>query len=135
MNKQTKPLTNKELRNFGLMMAGFIGVLFGLFFPWVFERPIPNWPWIVAAIFVVPAIVYPRILEPVFHGWMKFGGVIGWVNTRIILAVVFYAVFTPYSVALKLLGKDPLSRKLDKASKSYRVESKNPIREHMERPF
>ena len=135
MNEQTKELSNKELRNFGLMMAGFISLLFGLFFPWLFERPIPNWPWIVAAIFVTPALVYPKILKSVYHGWMKFGGVLGWVNTRIILAIVFYFVFAPYSIALKLLGKDPMSRKLNKNSKTYRVESTNPIREHMERPY
>ena len=129
------PVTNKDLRSFGFIMAGAFAVIFGLFFPWVLEIPIPNWPWIVAAIFAVPALILPPVLKPAFGIWMKFGAVLGWINTRIILALVFYALFTPYSIVLKLFGKDPLSLKLDKNLQSYRVESKDPKPENMEHPF
>jgi len=132
---QTEPVTNKDLRSFGFIMAGALSILFGLFFPWVLEKAWPTWPWIAAAIFALPAIVLPPVLKPVYIIWMKFGAVLGWVNTRIILAIVFYALFTPYSLILKLLGKDPLSRKLDSGAQSYRVESKDPKRENMEHPF
>ncbi len=132
---QSETVTNKDLRSFGFIMAGAISVLFGLFFPWVFEKAWPLWPWITAALFILPAVVIPVILKPVYSLWMKIGAVLGWLNTRIILALVFYALFTPYSLVLKLLGKDPMRRKLDSDTYSYRIESKDPQRENMEHPF
>ena len=63
----------QELRKFGLVFATGMVLIFGLFFPWLLERPWPVWPWIVAAVFTVPALLLPQILKPVFLVWMKIG--------------------------------------------------------------
>ena len=42
-------IDRKGLREFGLLMAAVIGVLFGDFFPWLFDKGWPTWPWIIAA--------------------------------------------------------------------------------------
>ena len=60
---------------------------------------------------------------------------LGWINTRIILSLVFFAVFLPYGVVLRLLGKDPMARRLDENIDSYRVHSNAASRDKMERPF
>jgi len=44
-------------------------------------------------------------------------------------------IFLPVGAVLRLLGKDPMSRKLNKVKASYRVKSPNPPDNHMERPF
>ena len=66
---------------------------------------------------------------------MRFGHALGWLNTRIILGLMFYTVFLVVAVIMKLLGKDPLSRKLDETLNSYRVPSEVRERNHMEKPF
>jgi hypothetical protein len=66
---------------------------------------------------------------------MKFGHAAGWINTRIILGLVFFFVFFPTALALKLLHKDPMARKLDAGTDSYRVTSKASPREQLERPY
>ena len=43
----------KELRIFGLTMAGAIGGFFGLLVPWLFDRVWPVWPWFVATPFLL----------------------------------------------------------------------------------
>ena len=43
---------------------------------------------------------------------MKFAHALGWVNTRIILTLVYYFVFTPLALIFRVVGKDPMNRKL-----------------------
>jgi hypothetical protein len=66
---------------------------------------------------------------------MTLGHWLGWINTRIILGVMFYTVFFIAGLAMKLAGQDPMSRKLNKTAKSYRVASHARPKDHVERPF
>ena len=124
-----------ELRKFGLIFATGMVLIFGLLIPWLAEKPWPSWPWIIAAGFAGTALVLPQALKPLYFLWMKIGHVLGWINTRIILGVVFFLLFAPVALFLRLLGKDPMRRKLDADTASYRIESEKPPRERMERPF
>jgi hypothetical protein len=125
----------RELRNFGLVFAGGLVVFFGLLLPWLFERPWPLWPWIGAGMFAGTGLLLPGMLRPVFYVWMKLGHVLGWINTRIILGLVFFIVFAPVALLLRIFGKDPLHRKLDNEAGTYRVPSEKLPRERMEKPF
>ena len=125
----------QELRKFGFVFATGLVLIFGLFFPWVLEKPSPYWPWIVAAVFAGSALILPQILKPVFLLWMKIGHVLGWINTRIILGVVFFIIFAPVALFMRLFGKDPMHRRLDETASTYRINSEKLPRERMERPF
>jgi len=72
-NSQIPELDRKGLRTFGLVTGFIVAGLFGLFFPWVFERPHATWPWIFLAIIGVWALVAPMSLRPVYRLWMRFG--------------------------------------------------------------
>src|SRR5689334_5277106 len=95
----------KELRSFGLIVGG-IFVLLGAW-PVVVHRVDPRW-WsvLVGGVLLISAIVYPKSLFWVHKGWMLLGHVLGWVNTRVILSVVFFIVITPIGVLRRILGKD-----------------------------
>jgi len=41
---------------------------------------------------------------------MLAAGAIGWFNTRLLLGLVYYLVFTPLALLLRLLGKDLMHR-------------------------
>lgn len=125
----------QELRNFGLVFAGGLIVFFGLLLPWLFERPWPWWPWLGAGAFAGTGLLLPGLLRPVYYLWMKLGQVLGWINTRIILGMVFFIVFAPIALLLRLLGKDPLHRKREAAAQTYRVTSEKLSRERLEKPF
>ena len=126
---------NKELRQFGLVFASGIVLIFGLLLPWLFEHAWPTWPWITAGILVITALLLPQLLRPVFWLWMKFGHVLGWLNTRIILGITFLLLFIPVALVFHLLGKDPMRRRMDPSAKSYRIKSEQLPRERMEKPF
>jgi hypothetical protein len=131
----TAPADQKQLREFGLVFAAGLVVMFGLLLPWLAGRPWPLWPWVAAAVFVSLALVFPPALRPLNALWLKIGHILGWINTRIILGVVFFVIFLPAALMLRALGKDPMHRTFDASTASYRVSSKSAPNQQMERPF
>ena len=131
----------RTLREFGLVFAGGLVVFFGLLIPWIFDRPWAwqpggaRWPWIAAAIFAATALLLPVVLRPVYIVWMRLGHALGWFNTRLILGLVYFLLFAPVALLFRLIGRDPMARKLDAAAGSYRLPSEQLPRERMEKPF
>ena len=131
----------KTLREFGLVFAGGLIIFFGLLIPWIFDKPWvwqeggARWPWIAAAVFVGTGLVLPQVLRPVYLLWMKLGHALGWLNTRIILGLTFLVLFVPVALLFRLLGRDPMARRFDRAATTYRIASDKPPRERLERPF
>jgi hypothetical protein len=67
----------------------------------------------------------------------RFARAIGWVNTMALLSIIFYGIFTPVGLLVKLLGRDSLDRKWDSEVSSYwhRRNKAEFIREQYERQF
>lgn len=135
MTTAPETVDKKDLRNFGLIMAGMIALFFGLLLPWIWALPWPLWPWIAAVGFALLAGVAPLLLKPVYLVWMKIGHVLGWINTRIILGVFFFAVLLPVGVLMRMLRGDPMARALDRQAETYRINSQAKPAGDLERPF
>ncbi len=134
----TAEVTTSDLRKFGFIMGGMFALIFGLIFPWLGDKTSetwPIWPFIVMAVFWVIAIVAPQILRPVNDIWVKVGNILGFINSRIILGVMFFLMIFPIGMLLKLLGKDSMDREFDKETNTYRKLSKVRNKEHLEKPF
>jgi hypothetical protein len=135
MNMQTEENpTAKQLREFGLMTSVIVVVLFGLILPWFFGHAMPLWPWMLAILLVAWALVHAKSLIYIYRPWLKFGAIMGYVNSRILLGVVFFLIVTPIGWMMRLFGKRLLEKALDD-SMSYRVISDNPDNNHMENPY
>jgi hypothetical protein len=61
----------------------------------------------------------PEWIRWFFVGWMIMAFPIGWTVSQVLLAVIFYGLFTPIGVIFKLLGRDPLQRARRPEVKSY----------------
>lgn len=125
----------RELRSFGLITGGLTPAFFGLLLPWLFEREFAQWPWIAGAVLVVWALALPKTLKPVYLVWMTIGNCLGWINTRIILSLMFYFIILPMGLLMRLSGKDPMARKMNREQQSYRIASVVPEKNHLERPY
>lgn len=76
---------------------------------------------------MVPGAVAPAVLGPVHRVWMAFATVLGHVNTRIILTVLFYLVMTPVGLIMRLF-RDPLDRSLrDRSTTQWIKRESGPV--------
>jgi hypothetical protein len=74
----------------------------------------------VLAVSVGPlGMAWPRLIKPVFVGWMAMAYPIGWVVSRIVLGVIFFGLFTPVAWVLRLIGRDTLRLKPQPAAGTY----------------
>ncbi|MEE9327069.1 MAG: SxtJ family membrane protein [Cocleimonas sp.] len=134
----TAEVTTTDLRKFGFIMGSMFALIFGLLVPWITDKTSetwPIWPFIVLAVFWLLAIATPEVLRPVNKFWLKFGGIMGWINTRIILGAMFFLLIFPIGLLLKIFGKDSMNRKLEKDADTYRRISTVRDKKHLEKPF
>ncbi|HEY0406216.1 MAG TPA: SxtJ family membrane protein [Pyrinomonadaceae bacterium] len=97
-------------RKFGLTMAG-AAVVFALL---LLYRHRVTGAMILGALaiaFALLALVSPKLLEPVEAVWMGFAGMLGAVNTRIILGVFYFLIFIPLGVIMRVFGRDTMKRR------------------------
>ena len=124
----------KQLRQFGLMVGG-IFVFIGLW-PLIFRGAPPRiWALVIGSTLMVLGLVFPSGLAPVHRFWMAAGHVLGWINTRIILGIFFYAVLTPFGLAMRFIGKDFMHLKPAPNAETYRTVRKPRPGNHYKHQF
>jgi saxitoxin biosynthesis operon SxtJ-like protein len=89
----------------------------------------------VAVGLVLPALAAPRVLAPAYRAWMALGSVLGWVNTRVMLGLLFFGVITPTALILRLIRRDPMRVARDPGASTYRVPRRPRPGSHMMRQF
>ena len=104
----TKAPSERMLRQFaGLWLALFGGVA-----AWrVWDGDAGALTQIIgaAAIVVGPSgLAVPRVVRPIFTGWMVLAFPIGWTVSRLVLLLMFFGVFTPFALFFRLVGRDVL---------------------------
>lgn len=109
--------TDKLNRSFGFVMGAGLtglallrGLVTGLWAWWLLG---------LGAGFLAAALGFPRALGPLRVVWMKLAMVLGAVNQRVILTLLFALLITPFALALRLLGKQPIHLRPDPAASSY----------------
>lgn len=128
-------LDAKGLRKFGFQTGSIFAVLFGLVFPLLFGFDLPIWPWGLAAILVVWALLHSPSLNPVYIVWMRLGVVMGWVMNKLVLTSVFVVIFIPIGLIMRIIRRDPLDRSFDEDAKSYKKLRGGSLAESMDNPF
>lgn len=76
---------------------------------------------ILAILFLTISLLKPTFFEQskILPMWLKFGEFAGKINSQIVIFVMFYFLFTPIGIVLRLMGKDLLSKKLQPQLTSY----------------
>jgi hypothetical protein len=111
-------------RSFGFVFA-VVFLIIGLW-PVLWARGPRWWAIGVALVFAVVAVAAPRTLAPLNRWWMKFGLLLAAVVSPVALGILFYGVFTPVGLVMRLFGKDPLKLARDKAAATYWVQRTPP---------
>ncbi len=126
--------STRELRIFGLFV-GSVFLVIGLW-PLIRHDEGPRvWAICLGGGLVGLGGAFPWILKPVYAVWMKLGHLVGLINTRIILGIVFFGLITPIGLAMRLFGWDAMRRGFDNDSPTYRVICRPRPRAHMKHQF
>ncbi|RJP22530.1 MAG: hypothetical protein C4527_21760 [Candidatus Omnitrophota bacterium] len=123
MIKKEIPIPSpQDLRKFGIMMAVVLSI-FGSIAIWrQYWTIFYVLGGIAGFVFLLPALLFPTMLQPVYRYWMKFAMALGWFNSRVILSLTFYLLFTPISFIQKLIGRDAMEREFPKKTDSYWID-------------
>lgn len=133
-NQTKTKVPPQQLRSFGLLMGG-VFTLIGLWPLVIRQEGIHLWAIVLASLFTVGALLQPGWLRPLYTGWMKVGHILGFVNTRIILGLGYFLVFTPIGLIRRILGKDSLNRRFESQRSTYRAPRQARLGEHMKKQF
>ncbi len=75
--------------------------------------------WTLAVLIRLVGLVRPGWLKPAFVGMSLATWPIGWVASKVALALLYALVFTPIAIVFRLVGRDALNRKLDRDASTY----------------
>jgi hypothetical protein len=118
--------TRREMRHFGLIMAGGLAAVSMLLRWRGHAQGVWQYILIAAIVFLALSFIYPPALRIIHKPWMLLGAAMGWFNTRLILTVVFICVFTPMALVLRLIRKDLLNAGWNQKSESYWLPPRDP---------
>ncbi|MHC5005668.1 MAG: SxtJ family membrane protein [Planctomycetota bacterium] len=110
----------RQLFWFGPGLAAVLSVL-GLILWARFGIDVARVVWIAAAALAVAWLVLPPLRRPFYIGWMYLTFPIAWTISHLLLAIVYYLVLTPLGLLRRLIGGDPMHRRLDDGTASYWV--------------
>lgn len=129
----------RALRNFGFVVGGVFAAI-AVVATWWHGGEWTGWVagiGAVGATLMVLGLAAPIALRPVYRVWMGLAIALGFVMTRVLLTLVFVLLMLPIGLVLRLIGKDLLSRRIDREADSYWIQRSNtkPTGERMERYF
>jgi len=96
-------------------------VFFLLLALWPLWRGKPmRWWWLPAAgLMALIGLIRPALLRVPNRLWFQLGTLLGRITTPIVMALLFYVVFTPIAILLRMTGRDLLRLRRDPAAKTY----------------
>jgi len=128
-------VSDAQARKTALIVAG----AFLLLAAWNFYRHRVTVVMILGGValgLILIGLLIPPAARAFHFGWMKFAAVLGYINSRILLFLLFYFLITPYGWIAKLFGRDTLNRRA-RPRESYWISRENSrqTKEQFERSF
>lgn len=107
-------MKTKDLKIFIFIWAG-IFIIFGLFKNIILL-------YFIGGLFAIIGLLKPTFLMGFYKLWIKIGEFIGGIMAKVIMFILYFGLFTPISIVLKILRKDLLNKKIDKNKSSYWID-------------
>ena len=111
-------------RTFGFVFFAFF-VLVGVAPLWR-TGTMRVWALILAALFLVLALFWTEPLKPLNRAWTKLGLLLHAVINPLVMALLFYAVVTPFGIGMRALGKKLLGLQREPQAATYWVPHEPP---------
>ncbi len=113
---------NRRQQLLGVLLPGLFA-LSSASAGWVEPSGVAGSLWAIGTAGAVLIWIIPVAGRQLYVGWMLAAVPIGWTISHAILAIVYYVVVTPIGLLMRLVGRDPMQRRLDRSgSGSYWIE-------------
>jgi len=109
----------RELAVFGAVLPVTFALAGFMVARWTGSSAAPAIVWGTGGVLTVVYLVARPLRRAIFVGFGYAAYPIGWVVSHLVLLIVFALVVTPIALLLRLLGKDPLGRRIDPSATSY----------------
>ena len=117
-------ISQKKLLDFGILIGFAFPLFIGFLIPSLLGHGFRIWTLFVGVPALILGLTSPRLLYYPYKIWIALGNALGWVNSKIILGIVFIVVLQPIAFVMRLTGYDPLRRRR-KEDKTYREKRKH----------
>ena len=117
-------LTKKTLREFGIIFGLLFPIFIGFIVPLISGHDFKEWTIWIGLAFISFGISIPSILYYPYKVWMKIGYLLGLINSKIVLGIIFFLILQPIALIMKLFKYDPLRKKLH-SNISYKENKQN----------
>jgi hypothetical protein len=108
-------------RSFGLVFASLF-LIIGVSLMIRGQGSAYLWFLLLAALFLLAAVLAPGILAPLNKIWTRFGLLLHAIVSPIVLGFIFFLVVMPIGLAMRLFGKNPLPLSFDREAKTYWIQ-------------
>jgi len=127
-------ISDKELKEFGLLMTWAFPLFIGVIAPWILGLGIQWWTLWVSGCFVSLSFLAPNLIYIPYKVWMFIGGIVGFINTRLILGATFYLLIFPIGLILRTVNKLQF-KKQNPSPSNYVKRTDKLTKEQLEKPF
>ncbi|MBK8303281.1 MAG: hypothetical protein IPK98_07735 [Chloracidobacterium sp.] len=108
LKKDPKLVTRIEARKTALIVAAVLTAIAAF----LLYRGRTTNAWIfggVALTLVIVGLFVPSLAKIFHRVWMWIAVKLGWINSRILLTLVYFLMFVPYKIVSRIVGRDPLN--------------------------
>jgi len=121
--KNHKKIRTSSDRSFGFVFTAFFMIL--ALIPLLKHHEIRLWALILASCIFCISVIRAELLAPLNRLWIKFGFLLHKITSPIILGIVFFLLFTPIALFLRLSKKAKLLEWKNEELRTYWI-ARNP---------
>ena len=114
-----KPTPRAQWWFVGFWLPAFFLLLGGILLWRTGSFPVSMGVWAVGGVITALGCFVPTLRRPLWIGWMCAAYPMGWIVSHLLLAAIFYLVVTPVGIVMRLVGRDPLRRTMDRSASTY----------------
>ena len=117
----------RELRKFGFLLGILFSLFIGFIIPYLNSTNFQIWTFFVSAFLFSISILNPQKLYIFYKAWINFGDILRFLNSKIILGIIFFLVIHPTAFIIRIFGYDPLKLKKKHAISFREIRKKDNI--------
>ena len=121
-----KKISKKKLTEFGFLIGIGFPLFFGFIIPKLLGHDLRVWTIFVGIPTLLITMISPSKLFYFYKIWMKLGELLGFINSHLVLGIVYLIVLIPISIIMRIFGYDPLGLKKNFTGSYSKIRKEEP---------